>query len=113
MKYDLFKKFYDEAKDYNDVDMYIAERGWQDWMDKYSPTDDASKVAEILTRIYNLSKLSIRYLRSMLGLSQISFYETYGIPRRTLQDWESGDNKVADYLVALVAYTVFEGEENE
>lgn len=31
--YDLFTKLYGEAKTYDSLELYISERGWQDWMD--------------------------------------------------------------------------------
>ena len=32
MTYTLFSRLFREADNYNDVEMYIAERGWQDWI---------------------------------------------------------------------------------
>ena len=33
--YDLFTKLYGEAKTYDSLELYISERGWQDWMDDF------------------------------------------------------------------------------
>ena len=32
--FELFTRLYSEAKQYDDIDLFTSERGWQDWMDK-------------------------------------------------------------------------------
>lgn len=36
MLYEVFVRIYKEGKEYDNEEMYIAERGWQDWMDRYA-----------------------------------------------------------------------------
>ena len=48
----------------------------------------------------------IRELRKKTGLSQKKFCDKYGIPIRTLQDWEYGKNEPAPYLVNLLERAV-------
>ena len=52
--------------------------------------------------------MNIKEIRSLTGLSQVKFCEKYNIPRRTLEDWESGKNKPADYLLDLLERAVRE-----
>lgn len=47
---------------------------------------------------------SIKELRAKTGLSQARFADLVGIPRRTIENWESGRVSPAPYLVALLAY---------
>ena len=49
---------------------------------------------------------SIKDIRQITGLSQKAFCEKYGIPRRTLEDWERGRNAPAPYLVDLLRRAV-------
>lgn len=45
----------------------------------------------------------IKELREMTGLSQTKFGEyLYGIPLRSIQNWESGARSCPDYLVKLI-----------
>ena len=46
----------------------------------------------------------IRELRKAAGLTQKAFCELFGVPFRTLQDWEYGKNKEPEYFVKLVKY---------
>ena len=46
----------------------------------------------------------IREIRKRAGLTQAAFGELLGIPRRTIQNWEGGQRKCPDYVVALIRY---------
>ena len=50
------------------------------------------------------AKDQIKWMRSEAGMSQVKFAEYFGIPRRTLEDWERGVRIPPDYLVRLLAY---------
>ena len=108
MKFELFSRLYDEAVQYEDTDMYVAERGWQDWMDEYASGTDAKAVSDILFVIHDLAHMDIKELRNLASLSQVAFSSTYSVPRRTLQDWEYGANRTPAYMLKLISYTLFE-----
>lgn len=42
----------------------------------------------------------------MLGLNRKDFALEYGIPLRTIEDWEHGKRKMPSYLLRLLAYKV-------
>ena len=107
MKFELFSRLYDEAIQYTDADMYVAERGWQDWMDEYASGPDTKAVSDILFVIHDLAHMDIKGLRNLASLSQVAFSSTYSVPRRTLQDWEYGANRTPAYLLKLVSYTLY------
>lgn len=44
----------------------------------------------------------IRRIRISAGLSQAQFAEKYGIPKRTLEDWERGIRKPQQYVINLL-----------
>lgn len=48
----------------------------------------------------------IRNIRMQTGLSQRQFAETFGIPRRTLENWESGSRTPPAYIPDLLAAAV-------
>ena len=48
----------------------------------------------------------IKEIRANTGLSQARFGEAYHIPKRTVQDWESGRRTPPDYVVDLLAFKV-------
>lgn len=62
---------------------------------------------DILKRIYAIANLNLRERREkLLGISRAEMHRQYGIPLRTLEDWEAGKYKPADYVESLLAYTL-------
>lgn len=108
MKYPLFLKLYNEAKQYQDADMYIAERGWQEWMDQYGNDSDISKISTILFRIHALANASMEESRNVAGYpKRTGFCTTYQIPDPTVQRWEYGTSEMKSYDRAMIDYTFF------
>lgn len=103
LPYTMFLGFYAEAQETDDVDMYIAERGWQDWMDRY----DTDTVVKTLTTIHDLSRRSFPELRKETGLSQAKMAAAYGLKTRTLENWESGDRKPPEHDKIMLSYMIF------
>ena len=58
-------------------------------------------------------KDKVRELRKLTGLSANKFGEKYGIPMRTVQNWESGLSTPPEYVVNLLARCVIEDTEKE
>lgn len=50
--------------------------------------------------------MTIKELRKSTGLPQAKFSKKYGIPRRTLEDWEADKRTPPDYVVDMLAYIV-------
>lgn len=48
----------------------------------------------------------IRAIRAKTGLSQARFAERYGIPRRTIENWESGVRTPPPYVINLIEIAV-------
>lgn len=48
--------------------------------------------------------MTFKELREGSGMTRTQFAEYFGIPYRTIQDWELGNRKCNDYLIALMEY---------
>lgn len=48
--------------------------------------------------------MSIKDIRLSTGMNRKQFAGYFGIPYRTLEDWEAGRAKCAPYLLALIVY---------
>lgn len=48
--------------------------------------------------------IEIKSLREATGLSRRAFSDYFGIPYRTVEDWERGARKAPQYLVDLIHY---------
>ena len=54
----------------------------------------------------------IKRMRSYLKMTQEEFSNAYGIPVRTLQQWESGRRNPPEYVINLLERAVKEDGEN-
>lgn len=102
--YELFTRLYDEALSYKEVDFFIAERGWQEWMNSF---EEVETITKILKTIYKYSRCPIKDIRNELNISRASFSRKYGIPLRTIEDWDAGKSKIPEYTEKLIKYTLF------
>ena len=48
----------------------------------------------------------IKELRKATGMNRRQFSDYFGIPYRTVQDWELGNRHMPDYLFRLMVYRV-------
>ena len=46
----------------------------------------------------------VRELRDRLGMNRREFSDYYGIPYRTVQDWEAVKRELPEYLLRLMIY---------
>lgn len=100
MKFELFKELYSEALEEPTLEYFIAERGWQEWMEEYEPDE----VADILSRIYYLANNPLKETREV---SRAEFSRRYGIPVRTLQDWDLENRNAPEYVKMLIDFAQF------
>lgn len=99
MKFNLFKQLYTEALEEAGLENYI-ERGWQDWMDDYSP----NMVADLLTRIHTLANNPLKDTRDV---SRAEFARTYDVPIRTLESWDADERQAPRYVKMLIDFAQF------
>lgn len=52
------------------------------------------------------NKKHLLALRNSTGMSRKEFCKYFGIPYRTMQDWELGNRKMPDYLLRLMEYKI-------
>ena len=89
-------------------DLYIAERGWQGWMDEFGE-EDTSSIIRVLDAIYTMAHGGIAAIRSITGMSQVNFSAAYGIPRRSVENWERDSSETREapsYTQMLLGYAV-------
>lgn len=52
---------------------------------------------------------SCKSIRALTGLSQRAFAAEYGIPYRTIENWEQGSRGAPEYVLDLLLYAVLVG----
>lgn len=50
--------------------------------------------------------MTIKDLRAATGLSQVKFGKKYGIPTRTVEDWEASRRKPPQYVIDLLEFKI-------
>lgn len=99
IKFDDFKQLWEEAKKYDSVNVYIMERGWQQWMNGL----DAETVVQLLTDVYNCSQGSInKIFEHYKTLKKAS--DVLCIPYSTCQKWVGGIGSPSEYAKLWIAY---------
>lgn len=54
--------------------------------------------------------MTFKELRTMSGMTQKAFSEYFQIPKRTIENWDSGIRKCPEYLIALMEYKLSKEE---
>lgn len=52
--------------------------------------------------------MEIKELRMLFGLSQQAFSDKYNIPKRSIENWESGKRTPPEYVISLLERAVKE-----
>lgn len=52
--------------------------------------------------------MTIKEMRALLGITQAAFSEKYNIPKRTIENWESGKRECPQYVHNLLERVVVE-----
>lgn len=52
--------------------------------------------------------MNVKELRNLTNLSQQAFSEKYGIPKRSIENWESGKRTPPEYVISLLERVVKE-----
>lgn len=60
-----------------------------------------------------LTRMTVKEIRAITGLSQRKFAEKYGLNKRTLQNWEGGENRPQQGFEKLLLRAVMEDQERE
>lgn len=102
IRFKTYKQLYSEAKEYNNIDMYIMERGWQDWMDDMS----VDEIADLLRNIHTITHEGIKGILDITGDKITVFCHKYATKYRTVQKWLSGEREAPEYTIMLLGYAV-------
>ena len=51
-----------------------------------------------------MAHMTIKDLREASGMTQKAFSEYFGIPKRSIENWEGGKRECPTYLSELIAY---------
>ena len=61
-----------------------------------------------------MTMLTFKELRQASGMTQKAFADYFGIPKRTIENWDSERRKCPEYLLKLMEYKIKkEGKQND
>lgn len=94
---------YAETGAYTDRDAYISDMALSSvWGDAEDAEVSAERIA-LLCGIWDGAHCAIPELIEQYGLTQTSFAQYFGIPRRTVQNWCGGQRECPPYVIAMIA----------
>lgn len=102
INFDTYRRLYGEAKEYDNIDMYIMERGWQDWMDDMS----ADEITKLLRAVYSIGRDGFKSMVEISGTKLAEFCRRYLLPYRSAQNWLNGEREAPEYTMLLLGYAV-------
>lgn len=106
INYEIFLRLLEESREYEHFEMYISERGWQEWMNYFE--NNPELITKILDIVFRMGKSNIQTGRKAIGISsRAEMSRKYKIPLRTLENWELNENDAPIYTTSLILYTFF------
>ena len=104
MTYQDFRRMVADATEHTSLDGYIADVGGSVPL---TVPDDA--LTQLLTACWDYGhERTMRTIRRIAGLSQAQFAAAYSVPRRTVENWESGSGTntrtAPPYVLDMLAY---------
>lgn len=90
----------------HDRDAFVSDWALSSiWGDEPTATIPVDRV-QYLARLWEDVRKSVAQLRAMTGLTQTKFATWYGIPPRTVQNWESGASNAPEYVRLMLVRLV-------
>ena len=100
--FDAYRALYYEARQYEDIDRYIMDRGRTAWMDGM----DADRIADLLRNIYTISRSGISGMLEVDGTTLTDFSKRYGISYNTTMKWKRDETVPAEHAMLLLGYAI-------
>lgn len=95
-----------DAEDCSSLEQYIAEEGGSLPEECYPADMSAEKPIKIMSIIWEMAHdFNFKKVRAVSGMTQSEFSIEYGIPRRTVEDWEGAHSQLK-YVLELLAADV-------
>lgn len=101
-----FAMVWGDALQTADRDQYISDWSlssiWGDDLEYDIPADRI----EMLGLLWDVAHMSVKDIRSHTGVSQRKFADAFGIPARSLENWEGGQRDATPYVKLLLAHAL-------
>ena len=87
---------------------FVDEVGFEDWMGEFMDGDELTEreereINKVLAEALELSREPrLKAERKLSGLTQAQMAEELGIPKRTIENWESGTRTAPEYVERLI-----------
>ncbi len=95
-----------DALSTTDRDTFVSDwalsSAWGDEPTAPIPVDRVQRLAQL----WEDARKSVAELRAMTGLTQTKFADWYGIPYRTVQNWDSGTSAPPEYVRLMLVRLV-------
>ena len=83
-------------------EIFIAEPGFPDWLYEIYGEDCATLLSD-LRNVYEVANMTLPEMRKATGLTQEKFAQRFGIPKRSIENWEGEQSTPPQYVRLLIA----------
>lgn len=101
-----FSLIWGDALQTADRDQYISDWSLSSiWGD--DPGDDIqTERIEMLGKLWDVAHMSVKDIRSHTEVSQRKFADAFGIPARSIENWDGGQRDTTPYVKLLLAHAL-------
>lgn len=75
------------------------------WWDDLEDDIPAERI-DILGKLWNVAHMSTKEMRAREGVSQRKFADAFGIPARSIENWDGGQRDTTPYIKLLLAHAL-------
>lgn len=101
-----FAMIWGDALQTADRDQYISDWSLSSiWGDDLEDDIPAERI-EMLGLLWDIAHMSTKEMRARTGVSQRKFADAFGIPARSIENWEGGQRDATDYNRLLIAHAL-------
>jgi putative transcriptional regulator len=99
-----FYTLWGEALASSDRDLFVSEWSTSSiWgVPEVLTDDELIEIAKYLAKLWDAAHLTIKDIRTNVGMTQIAFATRFCIPLRTVVDWDRGVRTPPDYVRLLI-----------
>lgn len=98
-----FLACWQEAGNYSDRDVYTSDLALSSMWGDAENDDIPQDRIDHLHRIWDVYHMSMRHIRNSSGLTQAAYAVRFCIPKRTVENWDAGQNVPPEYVKILIA----------
>lgn len=107
MKKTEFHRLRIDAEECGSLEEFINKCGGSLPSEYYNESGDAQPALDLLIAVWDIAHdFRLTTVRKISGLTQRGMAQRFGVPCRTIEDWDAGNRAPTEYLLEFIAADV-------